>query len=133
MESRCGHHFFFVLRVLFNVLAGAARPLADARRVAGREWVIRSPVREQPLGAWVETAWTGTWEKFEVPREANDLAVGSFSQRKKMEHSRWKASSFPLALAPRIQRLRSQWLHEGAVVVVKRRWGAARDVERESG
>ena len=35
--------FFFELRVLFNVLGGAARPLADAR-VAGRRWVIRSPV-----------------------------------------------------------------------------------------
>lgn len=64
-----GTTFFSCCASSFNVLAGGARPLADARRVAGREWVILSPVREQPLGAWVETAWTGTWEKFEVPRE----------------------------------------------------------------
>lgn len=64
--------FSLELRVLFNVLGGAARPLADAR-VAGRRWVIRSPVARaavRRVPAWVETAWTGTWEKFEVLSEA---------------------------------------------------------------
>jgi hypothetical protein len=73
VESRCGDRpLFSVLRVLLMFLGGAVRYLADGADGGWRaKWVIQSPMREQPLGAWVGQLGSEQRENFEVAPPVN--------------------------------------------------------------